>query len=46
MIGGRQPSPIDVEVGEHSGRVEVGGGEGKVVMGRAEFMGKGSERRV
>ena len=29
MIGGGQPSPIDVEVGEPSGRVEIGGGRGK-----------------
>ena len=38
-----QPAPIDVEVGEHRGRVEGGKGKEGVVMGGARFVDKGSE---
>ena len=46
MTGGEQAPPIDVEVGEHSGRVEGGGGKEEVVIGRAGFVDKGSEQTV
>ena len=46
MTGGEQLPPIEVGVGEHSGREEGGRGKEAVVMGRARFVREGSERRV